>query len=338
MAGSDEAPETTQWRRASKLYRRPLGLPWLIGLVVIPLLLGVIGYGEVNRNRSEANGPTGALPTLSVPPGPSNAPASPALSFAPLSITRSGDNITLHGDLPNAAAKASLVNAIKASAIPNVNIVDKLRVNPDVNSLDFSNAAPLFKAAASISDFNLAVEGDTITLSGTAGSGDQQEAVEQAANAAWRNLNIVDTMAISGPVMPTGSPGPAPAAGGTGGVAGACSNLQSDVKALGPITFAADASMLTPAGVQALSRVADKLKACPGAKVTVKGYTDNTGNDAINMPLSEKRANAVVDFLIVRGVTHDRLTAKGFGSADPIADNGNAEGQGKNRRVEIVVN
>jgi peptidoglycan-binding protein ArfA len=335
MAGSDEARETTQWRRASKLYRRPLGLPWLIGLVVIPLLLGVIGYGEVNRNRSEANGPTGALPTLSSPAG---APASPALSLAPLSITRSGDSITLRGDLPNAAAKASLVNAIEASAIPNVNIVDKLRVNPDVNSLDFSNAAPLFKAAASISDFVLAVKGDTITLSGTAGSGDQQEAVEQAANAAWRNLNIVDTMTISGPVMPTGSPGPAPAPGGTGGAAGACSNLQSDVKALGPITFATDASMLTPAGVQALSRVADKLKACPGAKVTVKGYTDNAGNDAVNMPLSEKRANAVADFLIVRGVTHDRLTAKGFGSADPIGDNGSAEGQGKNRRVEIVVN
>jgi hypothetical protein len=55
MAGSDEAPETTEWRRASKFYRRPPGLPWLIGLVVIPLLLGVIGYGEVNRNRSIAD-------------------------------------------------------------------------------------------------------------------------------------------------------------------------------------------------------------------------------------------------------------------------------------------
>jgi peptidoglycan-binding protein ArfA len=337
MAGSDEAPETTEWRRASKFYRRPPGLPWLIGLVVIPLLLGVIGYGEVNRNRSEVNGPTGPLPTLSAPSGPSNAPVIPVLSLAPLSITRSGNNITLHGDLPSAAAKASLLDAIKASGVPNVNIVDKLRVNPDVNSLDFSNSGPVFKAAASISDFNLAVKGDTITLSGTAESGDQQEAVEQAANVAWRNLNIVDTMAISGPVMPTGSPGPAPAPGGTGGAAGACPNLQSDVKALGPITFGTDASSLTPAGVQTLGQVADKLRACPSAKVTVKGYTDNTGNDAINMPLSAARANVVVDLLIARGVARDHLTAKGFGSADPVADNSNPEGQGKNRRVEIAV-
>jgi peptidoglycan-binding protein ArfA len=326
MAGSDEAPETTQWRRASKFYRRPLGLPWLIGLVVIPLLLGVIGYGEVNRNRSEVNGPTGALPTFSAPPGPSNAPAIPALSFAPLSITRSGNNITLQGDLPSTAAKGSLVDAIKASAVPNVNIVDKLRVNADVNSLDFSNAGPVFKAAASIPDFILAVKGDTITLSGTAESGDEQEAVEQAANATWRNLNIVDTMAISGPVSPTG-----------GGAGSACLNLQSDVKALGPITFATDGFTLTPTGVQTLGQLADKLKTCPGAKLTAKGYTDNTGNDAINMPLSETRAKVVVDFLIARGVARDQLTAKGFGSADPIADNGNPEGQGKNRRVEIVV-
>jgi peptidoglycan-binding protein ArfA len=341
MAGSDEAaestqtPETTQWRRASKFYRRPLGLPWLIGLVVVPLLLGVIGYGEVKRNRSEVTGPTGVLPTLSAPPGPSTASAIPALSLAPLSITRSGNSITLHGDLPNTAAKESLMNTVKASGGPNINIIDKVRVDPDVNSLDFSNAGPVFKAAASIPDFNLAVKGDTITLSGTAGTGDQQEAVEQAANAAWRNLNIVDTMSISGPVMPTGSPGQAlPAPGGAGN---ACSNLQPDVKALGPITFATDASTLTPAGVQALNQVAAKLEACPGAKVTVKGYTDNTGNDAINMPLSENRADAVVDFLIARGVTRDQLTAKGLGSADPIADNGNPEGQGKNRRVEIVV-
>jgi peptidoglycan-binding protein ArfA len=333
MAGSDEAPESTQWRRASKFYRRPIGLPWLIGLVVIPLLLGVIGYGEVNRNRSEVNGPTGALPTLSAQPGPSNAPI-PSLSLAPLSITRSGNNITLHGDLPSAAAKESLVNAIKASAGPDVNIIDKVRVNPDVNSLDFSDAGPVFKAAASIPDFNLAVKGDTITLSGTAGSGDQQEAVEQAADAAWHNLNIVDTMSISGPVMPTGSAGPATAPGGAGN---ACFNLPTDVKALGPIIFATDTFTLTPAGVQTLGRVADKLKACPGANVTVKGYTDSTGNDAINLPLSENRADAVVDFLIARGVTRDHLTAKGFGSADPVADNSNAEGQGKNRRVEIVV-
>lgn len=214
------------------------------------------------------------------------------------------------------------MNAVKASAVPNLNIVDNLRINPNITSLDFSNAGPVFKAAASIPDFALAVKGDTITLSGTAGSLGQLEAVEQAADAAWLNLNIVDTVGISSPVPSPGS---------------SCANLQSDVKALGPIPFDANGFTLTPTAVQTLKKVANKLKACPGAKVAVNGYTDNSGNERSNSQLSENRADAVVDFLIARGVTQDRLTAKGFGAANPVADNSRPNEQAKNRRVEIVV-
>jgi len=346
MAGSDEAAEATKWRRISKFYRRPPGLPWLIGLVVIPLLLGVIGYGELDRTRSHVNGPTGALPTLNVPNphgGAPNTPTIPPISLSPVSITRIGNDIKLSGDLPGPEAKASLLEALKAGFGPNVNLIDNLRINPDITSLDFSHATALFKAAASVPDFGLAVKGDTITLTGTAGSGDQQEAIEQAANAAWPNLNIVDTMGTNGPVTSSGPPSPAPAspapaspAPAPTGAATACANLSTDIKALGPITFPTNGFSLTPADEQTLNHVADKLKACASAKVTINGYTDNTGNDAINMPLSANRANAVADYLIARGVTGDQLMAKGLG-ANPVADNGGPDGQAKNRRVEITV-
>ena len=214
MAGSDEAPEATKWRRTSKFYRRPPGLPWLIGLVVIPLLLGVIGYGEVDRTRSHVNGPTGALPTLNVPNphgGAPNTPTIPPISLSPVSITRIGNDIKLSGDVPSSEARDSLLEALKAGFGPNVNLIDNLRINPDITSLDFSHATALFKAAASVPDFGLAVKGDTVTLTGTAESGDQQDAIEQAANAAWPNLNIVDTMGTNGPVTSNGPPSPAPA-------------------------------------------------------------------------------------------------------------------------------
>jgi len=336
MAGSDEAPDATEWRRTSKFYRRYSGLPWLIGLVVIPLLLAVIGYGDLGRTGSMVNGPTGALPTLN-PPKPSggapNTPTIPPVSLAPVSITRSGNDIKLSGDMPTLEAKESLLAALKEGFGPNISIVDNLRINPDTTSLDFSNAAPVFTAAASVPDFGLTVKGDTITLIGTTGSGGQQNAIEEAADAAWPNLNIVDTMGIGGPVTASAPPGPAPALG----PGNACANLRSDVKAFGPITFATDGYALTPAAEQTLNQVADKLKTCPGVNVTVNGYTDNTGNDAINNPLSTNRADAVVDYLIARGVTRDHLTAKGFGAADPVADNNSPDGQAKNRRVEIVV-
>jgi peptidoglycan-binding protein ArfA len=336
MGGSDEAPEATEWRPTSKFYRRFPGLPWLISLIVIPLLLAVIGYGGLDRSLPEATGPTGTLPMLNPPAPPGSTPKTPtipAVSLTPVSIIRSGNDIKLSGDMPSDEAKASLLDALKASFGPNVHIIDNLRINPDVTSLDFSHAAPIFKAAASITDFGLAVKGDTVTLSGTAGSGAQQEAIEQAADAAWPNLNIVDTMEINGPVTSSAAPNPAPAPSG-GKV---CANLRADIKALGPITFPTGGATLTQTDEQTLNQVADKLKACPGVKVAINGYTDNTGSDAVNMSLSSNRADAVVDYLIARGVTRDHLIAKGFGSADPVADNGSPDGQAKNRRVEIVV-
>ncbi|HME78347.1 MAG TPA: OmpA family protein [Mycobacterium sp.] len=336
MAGSDEAPEATRWRRTSKFYVRFPRLLWLIGLVVIPLLLAVIGYGEASRTGPKFNGPTGALPTLNVPKPSGGAPGTPtipAVMLAPVSITRSGNDIKLSGDMPTVEAKESLLAALKSGFGPDINIVDNVRLNRDITSLDFSNAAGVFKAAASVSDFGLAIKGDTLTLIGTTGSGGQQDAIEQAADAAWPNLNIVDTMGIGGPVTASAPPGPAPVLG----PGNACDHLRSDIKASGPITFPSNGSALTPAAEQTLDQVADKLKACPGAIVIINGYADNTGNDAINIPLSTERADAVADYLVAHGVTRDHLTAKGLGAVDPVADNGNPDGQAKNRRVEIVV-
>jgi peptidoglycan-binding protein ArfA len=337
MAGSDEAPEATQWRPTSRFYRRFPGLPWLVGLIVIPLLLAVIGHGELGRTRSDFNGPTGALPTLNAHTpsygGAPNSPTIPPVALAPVSITRSGNDIKLSGDTPTPEAKDSLLAALKAGFGPNINIIDDIRINRDITSLDFSNAAAVFKAAASVADFGLTIKGDTITLIGTTGSGGQQDALEQAADAAWPNLNIVDTMGIGGPVTASAPPGPAPALG----PGNACAHLGSDLRALGPITFPTDGSALTPDAEQTLNQVADKLKACPAAKVTINGYTDNTGNDAINNPLSSNRADAVAGYLIAHGVMGDHLTAKGHGSADSVADNSSLDGQAKNRRVEIAV-
>ena len=72
-------------------------------------------------------------------------------------------------------------------------------------------------------------------------------------------------------------------------------------------------------------------------KVEVAGYTDNVGNANVNRNLSERRAQAVVQELIKRGVAAERMTAKGYGPDTPIADNATKEGQAKNRRVEFKI-
>ena len=87
-----------------------------------------------------------------------------------------------------------------------------------------------------------------------------------------------------------------------------------------------------------LASVVSALKACTDAKITVIGHTDNTGNDAVNMPLSESRAKTVAAYLVSQGVASDAVASKGAGAADPVASNDTEAGRAENRRTDIKVN
>jgi peptidoglycan-binding protein ArfA len=324
------AANTSQ--RAPEFRRRSLGLPWLIALVVVPLLIAAIGYGAFDRQRS-GTGPVGAVPTLA----PSSKSAAPKVSLAPLSITRNGNDFTLSGDFPDDFAKAALMNALNGSLPPGANIIDQIHINPNVDALDFAKAAPIFKDSAPIPDFSLTVSGDTVTLAGTAASQDQKNTLIQDSVRTWSNLNVVDKLVVNGPVptpAPPPPPGPPPPP-----APGACADLQTAINAVtgGPIAFGNDGFSLTPADDQILTQVSDKLKACPTARATLNGYTDNSGTEAINIPLSAQRAQRVADFLVAHGVAAAQLAVKGLGSGNPVAPNDTPDGRAKNRRVEIVV-
>ncbi|MDY7225555.1 OmpA family protein [Hyalangium rubrum] len=87
-----------------------------------------------------------------------------------------------------------------------------------------------------------------------------------------------------------------------------------------------------------LDNVASILKSHPEIeKVRVEGHTDNKGNEAANLDLSQRRAEAVVKYLVSRGVARERLEPKGFGQTQPIADNVTERGRSKNRRVEFKI-
>lgn len=106
--------------------------------------------------------------------------------------------------------------------------------------------------------------------------------------------------------------------------------------ALYGVLFDFNKSTLQPSSDAALQPVANLMAADRTLKLEVQGHTDNVGNDAYNQTLSEARAKAVVAWLTQHGVAADRLTAKGYGKAKPVADNGSDDGRAKNRRVEIA--
>jgi outer membrane protein OmpA-like peptidoglycan-associated protein len=108
-------------------------------------------------------------------------------------------------------------------------------------------------------------------------------------------------------------------------------------KLSGDANFNSGKADLLPAAYPVLDKLADAMKSNPNYKWSVEGYTDSKGKDAANIKLSERRAQSVVNYLVSKGVDKSVFTVKGFGKANPVADNKTAEGRGKNRRVEIKV-
>lgn len=106
----------------------------------------------------------------------------------------------------------------------------------------------------------------------------------------------------------------------------------------GSVLFSSGQSELTFEAQRKLSVVADTL--APQASshdILVEGHTDSQGTPTSNQVLSESRARAVMDFLVLRGVSAQAITSVGIGQARPVADNAYAEGRANNRRVEIIV-
>jgi len=106
--------------------------------------------------------------------------------------------------------------------------------------------------------------------------------------------------------------------------------LKLDLKVL----FASGKYDVEPRFYKQIKRLADFLNKHPKSQVLIKGYTDSNGLAQDNLTLSQKRASAIADVLVnVFKINRNRVTAKGYGEADPIAPNDTPEGQAKNRRV-----
>lgn len=105
----------------------------------------------------------------------------------------------------------------------------------------------------------------------------------------------------------------------------------------GSVLFASDKAVLLPEAQARLSQVAAALLTTKERTIVVEGHSDSRGSEVHNLDLSQRRANAVREFIVSKGYEPDRITARGIGKGRPIADNGTAEGRANNRRVEIVI-
>ncbi len=94
---------------------------------------------------------------------------------------------------------------------------------------------------------------------------------------------------------------------------------------------------LKPESITELDNVVRLMNENPNMKILISGYTDNVGKPADNLKLSIGRATSVVNYLLSKGVTNNRLSFKGFGADHPITDNNTEQGRALNRRTELSV-
>lgn len=103
------------------------------------------------------------------------------------------------------------------------------------------------------------------------------------------------------------------------------------------VFFGTNETTLKPESIVELDQVVSLLKENPSVKILITGHTDNIGKPEDNLKLSEGRALSVVNYLVSKGISKDRLAHKGFGATKPLANNDTEEGRAKNRRTELEV-
>jgi outer membrane protein OmpA-like peptidoglycan-associated protein len=127
------------------------------------------------------------------------------------------------------------------------------------------------------------------------------------------------------------------ATAGTGTVITQTSDNQLKLSIPNDISFATGRHDIQPRLQPILDQFAQGLNQQPSMEVRIVGHTDNTGNDAINNPLSVNRAQSARDYLVSRGVASARIGIDGRGSREPIADNATEAGRARNRRIDIFL-
>lgn len=227
---------------------------------------------------------------------------------------------TLHIDLPDAERPGvwPWLIALVAGAAMLVVVAMKLQSIPQ----SLQNTAQRIVNDAGFGTLAVNADGRDLTISGTV-------AVQQSVANLLAELEQIDGVRIVRDQLRVIDP-----------VAEAAAATQRFLQALSRIdtssvAFQPGSASFTESSDQALNQIAALMTDHPDIRIRIEGHTDDTGPETVNLRLSRERAQAVANYLINRGVSDDRLIAKGYGSTQPIDNTPTEAGRARNRRIEI---
>jgi OmpA-OmpF porin, OOP family len=231
------------------------------------------------------------------PSAPSSAATGPALAHVELTLREDG-SITIEGSVKDAAGKTNLVDAVRNAYAPK-RLTDALSIDPKLGAV---GRITLMGRVASESAKARAAQNVARMLAGVAiDNRIEVGTVNASAPAATQQRKLREALAESSVEFETGS------------------------------------ARLTAKGKALLDELAATIQEDPDTHIEVQGHTDARGAAEKNMRLSQARAIATLEYLVMKGVAAKRLSARGYGQDHPIADNDTEEGRRQNRRIDFLV-
>ena len=231
--------------------------------------------------------------------------------------------LTLTGYVPDNNVHAA-VAAAAGRKFFSEKVVDNLKASIGAPTSFVNAVVPALGALSRLSTGTLVVTDREVKLSGDAlydaAVAQMRASLARDFPQGWQAKADISVKPAAAPVDPT-----------------VCQQLFSESLAKGKIRFESGRATIDPDSAGLLDRLIEIAMRCPTADIEIAGHTDADGEDAFNQALSEKRAQAVLDYLVKAGLPASRFTAMGYGSSQPVASNGTDEGKAQNRRIDFLV-
>lgn len=232
-----------------------------------------------------------------------------------LSVSGRAGTVVLEGVLPSQDT-FNQVSAAAEQLYPDSVIVNVIRVGDVAGPAWLDTIEGVLDIAARLDSWAIEIANETLTLTGIGQDRDVVAALEVLVEGV-----VGDSLAIDVDVEVAAST-----------IAAELTSLLEGVAAFGP-----NGTVLSAAGIAQLDLAIEILEANPATVLVVEAHTDSQGDFASNLELSQRRAEAVVAYLVGGGIDAGRLSAVGYGEGRPIADNATVEGRAQNRRIEFVI-
>lgn len=231
------------------------------------------------------------------------------------SASGGGGAVILEGILPSQESVDRIGDAAKRLH-PNSVVLNIMRTGDVAGPMWLESIEGLLDIAARLDPWTITIAEGTVSITGMGQDRDVVDAIDVLiAGVVGENLRVVTAVEVD------------PQA-----VAVELTKLLG-----GSATFESNGTVLSAEGSALLDMAIEVLRANPSVVLVVEGHTDNGGDATVNLELSQRRAEAVVAYLVDGGIDSDRLSAVGYGERQPIADNSTEAGRALNRRIEFVI-